>query len=277
MVNFLSTSKSKLTNSENLNGYYWNPSKGEIDLNAFKGVSVIINLAGAPIAKKWSESYKKQILESRVNSLELLLNTIRNGKYKIEHLITASAIGIYPPSELELYEEKHLPESEDFVVQVVRQWEEAAHPFEDLNIPVTYLRIGLVLSEQGGVLEKLIGPIKAFVGSGLGSGKQWQSWIHIDDLIGIFMHCLNGKISGAFNAVAPNAVTHNVFVKSVAKALGRPIVLPNVPAWALRMTLGEMADIIVKGQRVSSKKIESSGYHFKFHQLDPALEDLLAS
>ncbi|MBT8259659.1 MAG: TIGR01777 family oxidoreductase [Bacteroidia bacterium] len=273
-INYLSTNRSKLKEEENLRGFYWNPIKGEIDSECFEGVSAVINLAGAPIAKRWTESYKKLIIDSRVKSVQLLHKTIHGEGFEIEHFITASAIGIYPPSEMEFYEEDHAIEKGDFVSEVVRLWENAAGEFKNSGIPVTCIRIGLVLSDSGGVLEKISKPIKNFVGSGLGSGKQWQSWIHIDDLVGIFMYCLNKNVYGEINAVAPNAVIHNVLIKSIADSIGKPILLPNVPSWVLKLALGEMHVIVTKGQRVSSKKIEALGYAFKYHQLDSALNDL---
>ena len=274
-VNYLSTNRSKLVQKTNYNGFYWNPETSEIDENCFEGVNVIINLAGAPIAERWTKAYKQEILDSRVNSIALLANTVKRLDLKIEHFITASAIGYYPSSEVNYYDETYESDSDEFVVKVVRSWENAADEFDKLNIPVTKIRIGLVLSQNGGALEKIAKPIRNFAGAALGSGKQWQSWIHIDDVAGIFLYCMEKRITGVVNAVAPNAVTHEALVKAIAHQLERPLILPNVPVFALRVGLGEMHKIVTEGHRVSSKKIENLGYNFRFLHLDSALADLL--
>ncbi|MBT8271125.1 MAG: TIGR01777 family oxidoreductase [Bacteroidia bacterium] len=274
-VNYLTTNRSKLAQQPNYRGFYWNPATSEIDENCFEGVSVIINLAGAPIAKRWTRDYKQEILDSRVKSIELLATTVAKLNLKIDHFITASAIGYYPSSEVHYYDETFESDSDDFIVEVVRSWERAADEFTKLDVPVTKIRIGLVLSQNGGALEKIAKPIRNFAGAALGSGKQWQSWIHIDDVTGIFLYCKEKKITGVINAVAPNAVSNEALVKAIADQLERPLILPNVPVLALRVGLGEMHEIVTEGHRVSSKTIENLGYHFRFHHLDAALGDLL--
>ncbi len=276
-VHYLSTSKSKLKEEKSYKGFYWDPASGEIDTACFEGVTKIINLAGAPVAKRWTSSYKQEIMDSRIESTELLYNKVKELDLSIDHIVSASAIGIYPPSLTNFYEEEPTPEPVDFMSEVVSKWEKAASKFKDLGTQVTYVRIGLVLSKNGGVLEKLSTPIKYFVGSGLGTGHQWQSWIHIDDLVGIFMYCLKHNITGPVNAVAPNTVTNNALVKGIARTLSRPLILPNVPAGFLKLVLGEMHVIITRGQRVSSKKIENLGYQFMYNHLESALDDLLYS
>ncbi|MBT8254733.1 MAG: TIGR01777 family protein [Flavobacteriaceae bacterium] len=274
-VHYLSTGKSKLKTEERLKGFYWNPKQQIIDTACFEGVSVIINLAGASIAKRWTPSYKEEIMNSRIQSIDLLAKSVKELNIKIDHFISASAIGYYPSSEINFYDENYKSESDAFLVKVVRQWEAAARQFTDLGITETRIRIGLVLAEGGGALEELAKPIRSLAGSALGTGKQWQSWIHIDDVVGIFMYCLNNKITGPVNAVAPNPVTNKVLVHAIAKTLNRFIILPNVPVSVLKLMLGEMHVIITEGQRVSSKKIEDLGYAFQYYQLDAALEDLL--
>ena len=274
-VNYLSTNKSKLEDEPNYKGFYWNPSKNEIDTACFKDVDTIINLAGASISKRWTTSYKQQILNSRVQSLQLLFNTIKNNKIEITHLVSASAIGYYPDSKTNYYEEDFISADDGFLQQVVALWEKEAIAFKHLNINVSLIRIGIVLSINGGALSELVKPIKGFVGSPLGTGKQWQSWIHIEDLVALFLFLINEKHYGVFNAVAPNAVKQKELVKTIAKVLRKPLLLPRVPAFALKQILGEMSAIVLESQRVSSKKIESLGFSFKYHHLKPALEDLL--
>ena len=273
-VHYLTTNANILAQDSHYKGFYWNPEVGEIDSNAFEDVDVIINLAGAPIAKRWTRAHKKSILDSRVQSTELLFKTVSEHQFKISHFINASAIGYYPYSLTNYYEESYQVIDDGFVHEVVREWEKAANTFKSIT-PVTKIRIGIVLSDKGGALPQLVKPIKAFVGSALGTGKQWQSWIHIDDLIAIFMYVLDKKLEGTFNAVAPNPVTQKILTGTIAKVLKRPLILPRVPEFALRAMLGPMSEIVTKGQRVSSKKIETLGFLFKYHQLQSALEDLL--
>jgi len=274
-VHYLSTSKSKLEDKPNYKGFYWNPSSGEIDVNCFKDVDVIINLAGATIAQRWTAANKEAIIKSRVEALQLLYSTIESENITIKHLVSASAIGIYPDSLTHYYEEDFSDFDERFLAKVVTSWENEANRFKSLNIKVSKIRIGIVLSEKGGALPQLVKPIQWFVGSALGSGNQWQSWIHIEDLVAIFMYVVKHSIEGTVNAVAPNAVTQKDLVKSIAKVVKRPILLPAVPSFVLKLVLGDMSALVLESQRVSSKKIEDLGFTFKFYQLQPALEDVL--
>lgn len=274
-VNYLSTNKSKLEDKPNYKGFYWDPSKDEIDTACFNDVDTLINLAGASISKRWTDSYKAQIIDSRVQSLQLLFNIIKDKKTTIKHLVSASAIGYYPDSKTNYYEEDYTNSDDGFLQQVVALWEKEAIAFKQLNIGVSLLRIGIVLSKEGGALRELVKPIKGLVGSPLGTGKQWQSWIHIEDLVALFLFVIKEKHFGVFNAVAPNAVKQKELVKTIAKVLKKPLILPRIPAFALKQILGEMSAIVLESQRVSSKKIESLGFSFKYHHLKPALEDLL--
>lgn len=274
-VHYLSTSKRKLKTESNYKGFYWNPSEGVIDVNCFKGVGAIINLAGASVTRKWTKSYKKKILNSRLESLALLHKTIQEERIVIKQLITASAIGVYPDSRTHFYEENFRVKSNSFLGQVVKQWEDAADEFKSLNIRVAKIRIGLVLSDKGGALEQLVKPIKAFIGSPLGTGKQWQSWIHVHDLAQLFLFLVENNLEGVFNGVSPNTVKQKELVKTIANLLGKPILMPKVPSFMLRLLLGEMSEIILESQRVSSKKVEGFGFNFRYHHLRSALEDLL--
>lgn len=274
-VNYLSTSKSKLENKPNYKGFYWNPSLGEIDTNCFNKVDTIINLAGATIAKRWTKDYKEEIKNSRVNSLQLLYKTIESKNISLKHIISASAVGIYPDSLTHYYEEDFNDFNNRFLSDVVTSWENEVDTFKGLNIMVSKIRIGIVLSQKGGALPKLVKPIKLYAGSALGSGNQWQSWIHIEDLAAMFLFVMLNKLEGVFNGVAPNAVTQKQLVKTIARVVKKPILLPAVPKFVLSLILGEMCTLVLESQRVSSRKIESLGYSFKFHHLQPALEDVL--
>ncbi|HEY9184882.1 MAG TPA: TIGR01777 family oxidoreductase [Salegentibacter sp.] len=274
-VNYLTTTKDKIESQSDYKGFYWNPEKGEMDPEAFKGVSAIINLVGENIAKRWTQEQKDKILSSRVDTAALLHKSLQNNNHHITHFISASAIGIYPSSLEKLYTEDNEAVDDSFVGKVVVQWEEAADNFRDLGMEVTKVRIGLVLAREGGLLEKLKEPVNFNVGSPLGSGKQWQSWIHINDVAGIFVHTLENKLEGTYNAVAPNPVTNKELVNQVASKMGKSVWLPNVPAIAIKAVLGEMSRLVLSSQLVSSNKIEQAGYRFEYTNVAKALEDLM--
>tara|TARA_R110002050_G_scaffold39826_4_gene97796 strand:- start:5909 stop:6814 length:906 start_codon:yes stop_codon:yes gene_type:complete len=274
-VSFLTTSKSKISDSDIYQGFYWNPKTNDIDLACFKDVDAIIHLAGATISKRWTSSYKKEIESSRIKPAQFLINSLIKSDYKIKHVISASAIGIYPDSLSNYYEEEHSEGDDTFLSQVVKQWEQAVDGFSVLNIPVTKIRIGLVLSKQGGALPEIIKPMKFGLGAAFGSGEQWQSWIHITDLSRLFVYVLKNNLSGVFNAVSPNPVTNQEFTKSCGQVLNKPVFLPNIPKWFMSLVLGQMHILLFLSQRVSSKKIEDAGFQFKFHHLKQALNNLL--
>ena len=274
-VHYLTTRKSKIKLQENYKGFYWNPQLEIIDISCFEGVNIIINLAGSSIAQRWTKAYKSLILSSRKKALELLHSSIETHDFPVKHIISASAIGIYPDSKTRYYEEDFQGTDISFLRTVVRSWEGALKTFNALGIKTTALRIGIVLDKHEGALPKISGPIKGYIGSALGSGDQWQSWIHIDDLVRMFMFVLDSSLEGVFNAVAPNPVQQKDFVKSVANVLKRPIFFPKVPEFILNFALGEMSAIALESQRVSAQKIQDLGFEYDFHELDAALGDLL--
>lgn len=274
-VNYLTTRKSQIKSNPKINGYYWNPEKNIIDLECFKNVDTIINLAGSNIAKRWSDSNKLDILNSRIKSLNLLKHSISNNKINIKKIISASAIGIYPSSVDNVYKENESLISDSFLGKVVCQWESAVNSFKDLEIDVAIVRIGLVLSRDGGILSKSILPIQYGFGSFFGNGNQWQSWIHFQDISNIFYHILKYDLSGVFNGVSPNPVTNKTFTKKIAKFLNRPLLLPNLKKWMMRLLLGEMHTIIFESQNVSCEKLTKSKFKFKFDNFDQAIADLL--
>ncbi|MBZ9630748.1 TIGR01777 family oxidoreductase [Salegentibacter sp. LM13S] len=274
-VYYLSTSKDKLENKTNYKGFYWNPTKDEIDSKAIDGVDAIINLVGASIAERWTPEQKEKILKSRTETANLLYTCLQENEHQVKHLVSASAIGVYPSSLEKLYTEEDQGVDDSFVGEVVVKWEEAVDNFKDLGIEVAKIRIGLVLAETGGMLQKLKEPVNFNVGSPLGSGKQWQSWIHIDDISSIFLFAVENELTGVYNAVAPNPVTNKELVNEVASQMGKPVWLPNVPKVALKLVLGEMAHLVLSSQLVSSDKIEQEGYSFKYVNLAKALEDLI--
>jgi len=274
-VNYLTTSKHKIVSKSNYQGFYWDPSNNQIDSDCLNGVSVIVNLAGASISKRWTSAYKKEVLNSRVNSLRTLYNAIENGSYKdIKSFVSASAIGIYPTSQSKYYDESCEQVDDSFLGEVVAKWEEGIDAFKKLDINVAKVRVGLVMSNNGGALPEMAKPIKYYVGAAFGSGDQWQSWIHIVDLAKIFLFLGENNIKGVFNGVAPNPVSNNKLIKEIAKALQRPLFLPNIPKFVMNAILGEMSYILFASQRVSSKKIEEEGFNFRFRNICSALEDI---
>ncbi|WP_417365499.1 TIGR01777 family oxidoreductase [Flavobacterium beibuense] len=274
-INYLTTSKSKIRKDDSYTGFYWNPEKGVIDEDCINGVDVIIHLAGAPIAKRWTESYKKEILNSRTVTTNMLYDLLKSKENNVHQFISASAIGIYPDSMDEVYSEDNTGVDNSFVGKVVEKWEEVVDKIKGLKIRVAKIRIGLVLSSKGGMLAELAKPVSYGVGSAFGSGKQIQSWIHIEDLVEIFFYVLNNEMEGVFNAVAPYPVSQNDLVKCVAKVLKKPYFMPNVPKFVMKMMLGDMSMLMFTSQNVSAKKIIATGYQFKFLSLEKAIANEL--
>ncbi|WP_418509371.1 TIGR01777 family oxidoreductase [Corallibacter sp.] len=274
-VHYLTTSKNKIQNKENYKGFYWNPEKEEIDSNCFKDVDTIINLAGATISKRWTKQYKKQIINSRINTLKLLKTALLKEQLQISHIISASAIGVYPSSLTNYYHEDSEQISPSFLGSVVKKWETATDDFSQLGMRVSKVRIGLVLDSKEGALPQIVKPITFGFGAAFGSGNQWQSWIHINDLARLFVYVMEERLEGTFNAVAPNPVTNTDLTKTVAKILNKPLWLPNIPKSIMKLILGEMHILLFESQRVSSKKIETHAFNFKYPNLLPALENLL--
>jgi len=274
-VNYLTTSKSKIENKENYQGFYWNPGKAEIDANCVKNVDAIIHLVGASISKRWTKEHKQAILDSRLETTALLHETVKNNPNNITQIVSASAIGYYPDSLTNYYNEDEKAVNSSFLGQVVEAWEQVVDTFSTLNITVSKVRIGVVFSKKGGAFAELSKPIKYGAGAAMGTGKQWMSWIHLEDLAGVFLHVLENKLDGIYNGVAPNAATNKTITKAIAKKMNKPLFLPNIPKFAMKLALGEMHIILFESQRVSSKKIEASGFNFKYNNLDAALEKLV--
>ena len=274
-VNYLTTSKSKIENTANYKGFYWNPNQAEIDVDCIKEVDVIIHLVGASISKRWTKTHKQAILNSRLETTTLLHETVKNHPHHIKQIISASAIGYYPDSLSNYYTEDEKQISDSFLGKVVQEWEQVVNTFNTLNITVSKVRIGIVFSKKGGALLELAKPIKFGAGAAMGTGKQWMSWIHLEDLANIFLQVLEHKLEGVYNGVAPNPETNQAITKAIAKQLKKPLILPNIPKFAMKLVLGEMHIILFESQNVSSQKIEQTGFEFKYANLDEALETLV--
>lgn len=275
-VNFLSRQRKRVEEGNSqVRGFYWNPATSEIDIKCFEGVDAIINLAGNSVVHRWTERYKEAILESRINSLRTLRHALkRSGNTSISHIVSASAIGIYPSSLTELYTEEG-PFAQDYLGQVVQQWEREVDAFSSLNISVTKLRIGLVLATEAGALPPMIKSVKTLTAAPFGNGKQWQSWIHCEDVANMFMFCIEKQCKGVFNAVAPNPIIQKKLLREVARSLRRPLILPGIPKFLIKLIMGEMATLLYSSQRVSCKKIETHGFTFAHRTINSAIESLL--
>jgi len=237
-----------------------------------EGVDAIIHLAGAGVAdKRWSKSRKEEILMSRVKSTKLLYTTLSKTPNAVKVIVSASAIGYYGfQSDEELTEESK--PGTDFLAKVTNQWEAEVDKLASLKVRVVKLRIGIVLSEKGGALVEMAKPIRWGVGSPLGTGSQYISWIHLDDLCEMFIHAIDtNQMNGAFNAVTGNWVTNEEMTKAIANTLKKPLWLPNVPAFVLKIIVGEMAAIVLGGSKVTADKIKGTGFKFIYTTVEEAL------
>lgn len=277
-IHFLTTQKSKLNALQGAKGFYWNPTNGEIDAACIEGVDTIIHLSGASISKRWTKKYKKQILDSRVKGTHLLVEMLKQQqeKHSVKQVVAASAIGIYPSSENRTYHEDYpLAPSSNFLEQVVVAWEKAVDEFSSLAIVVAKLRIGLVLTATGGVLAPLKIPTFFGFGAAFGNGKQYQSWIHVNDLVTLLLVAAEQKWEGVYNAVSPEAVTQTYFTKTLAKAMNRPYFMPPIPKIFIQLLVGEMSVLILNSHQISADKIVQKGFVFQHTDLQKAIKSLL--
>ena len=252
----------------------WDPENSVLDISHIKNLYSVINLAGESIdGSRWTSNYKRKILDSRVNSTRLLFNKVKEMKELPKSFISASATGFYEVNTDNPQAETDLP-GNNFLSDVVQQWEKEILKFKSLGLRTTTFRIGLVLSKDGGVLKRLYPIFKFFLGVPIGSGKQMISWIHESDMIGLInMAIESNKLEGIYNAVAPEIITNTEFTKSLLKSLNRfsyPSII-KAPSFIVRILFGEQSDLVLNGLNVSSEKIMLSNYKFKFTKLSSAL------
>jgi len=259
--------------------FLWDVNKKEIDPESLHSTDAIIHLAGAGIADKtWSKSRKLEIVKSRVNSTRVLYEALSKGNHNVKSFVSASAIGIYGMNDNGTLITENSRYGTDFLSNVVKKWEEEGDQIATLGIRVVKIRIGIVLSEKGGALKEMIRPVNLYVGAPLGSGEQSISWIHLDDLCNIFIRAIEDEaMEGVYNGVAPNPVTNKEFTKVLGTVLHKPLILPAIPGFVVKILLGEMADLVLKGGQVSSHKLEKTGFQFKFEKVEDAIQDLLRS
>lgn len=254
----------------------WNIDENYIDERAFENVEHIIHLAGAGIAdKRWTNAYKKEILDSRIRSSQLIYNYTTKLNIKVKTLVGASAVGFYGArSSEELVNENEKPIN-DFLSRTCLAWENSYLPFKELGIRTPIIRIGVILSNNGGAYKKMVPPFKFNLGCSIGSGKQYFPWIHINDVANIFVHALkNELLKETYNAVGSEHVNMNTFSKQLAKSIHRFTFLPNVPTFVLKMVLGESHLMVTEGLKISNQKIKDAGFKFEFENLSDALTNL---
>lgn len=264
-------------NAEGVTYYIWDVSNQNIEEAAVLKADYIIHLAGENIAeKKWTAKRKAEIMESRTQSAQLIYNVLKKHNKRIEAFVSASGIGFYGAINGEgICTENTLP-ANDFIGTTCQEWEKSADLVAGLGIRTVKIRTGLVLGKDEGILKKLTPIFKRGLGSALGSGKQYMPWIHIQDLCMMYIEAIeNEKMTGAYNATINDSTTNLTFSKALANSFGYSIWLPNVPAFLIRLAMGEMASIVLSGRRVSSDKVKSLGFRFQFKNLKKALKDCL--
>lgn len=270
----LTTQKNLTSNIQGLTHVYWNPASGELDKHALEGADAAINLAGYNVSNRWTASNKKKMVDSRIESTQLLVKTIKNLASPPKILVSTSASGYYPSSQMQ--QEENASAGSGFLAELTKKWEQSAEEIEQKST-LCILRVGVVLSEKGGALSKLLPLFKWGLGSPLGSGKQKMSWIHVNDLARMYIYCIDQKISGVYNACAPQSVSNEDFSKSLATALKKPYFLPAVPAFILKLVLGDMSSMLLDSQNLSSKKIQEKGFQFEFPEIGTAFSQIARS
>ena len=256
--------------------FVWDVTRGTVDAAAFQGVDTIIHLAGAGIAdRRWTPQRKEEIRDSRIASTRLLFQFLKNNSHTVKAVLSASAIGYYGFDEVDQILSEEDAAGTDFLAMVTRDWEREVDTLADLQLRVVKLRIGIVLSQGGGALPALCRTVQWGVGAALGTGRQMISWIHADDLCGMFIHALDDeRMQGAYNAVT-DWCTNAEMTRAIANVLRKPLWLPNVPSMVMQLLLGEMAALVLTGNRISSAKIRQTGFQPHFTALENTLQNLL--
>ena len=258
--------------------YQWDVEKEYVEDGAVENVSHLIHLAGAGVAdKKWTAERKKVIVESRTKSIGLIAAKIKEAGVRLKSFVSASGSSYYGEDTGERHHLEQSPAGKDFLSEVTVAWENAADAIAQLGVRTVKLRTGIVLTEAGGALEKLAQPARLGLGAALGSGKQWMSWIHIDDICNMYITAMeNEKWKGPYNAVTANPVRNKEFTIQICQVLGRALWLPNVLAFALRLVFGEMANVVLGSSYVVNGRIANeTDFIYQFPELDGALKDIL--
>lgn len=255
--------------------FKWDIEKQEIDPACINGVGTIIHLAGAGIAdERWTDERKQILIKSRTDSIALIYKLLKEAPHQVKSVISASAAGYYSDRDEELMFEESEP-AHDFLGECCIKWEQAVDKGTDLGLRVVKFRTGVILDKDSGALQKIAQPIKYGFGAPLGNGKQWISWIHLDDVAEMYVFGVeNEYIKGAFNMSSPQPLTNAALTKAIAKQLDRPLWLPNVPSFALKLALGEMSAVVLGSTKMSTQKIEEIGFKFSFPNIETALQEI---
>ncbi len=263
----------KAGKNRNVTTYLWDVEHGFIDPNCIKGVDVVVHLAGEGIAdKRWSRERKKALVQSRTKSIALVYKLLKTKEHQVKAVISASGVGYYGNRGEELMYEDNIP-SQDFLGECCILWEKAVDEGLELGLRIAKFRTGVVLSKHSGALPQLARTIRMGIGSPLGDGKQWISWIHMQDVVDIYMMAIEDEnINGVYNMVAPNAVTNIQLTQAIARQLSKPLWAPHVPEFILKLLLGEMAQVVLDSTKASAAKIQIAGYKFLYVNVKDALE-----
>lgn len=275
-VHWLTTQKSPNNVPEGVQTFYWNPAEGKIDDQCWNGVDALIHLAGATIAKRWTPQYKTILLESRVVSANVLYASLKKvPQHQVKHILSASGTAIYPDDSQAVYTEHSHIQSSTFLGTLVQRWEATVDQFSKLDLTVTKVRTGVVYAREGGALNPIVQPIRWGMGAFFGSGKQMQSWIHLHDIVQLYAWLLEKGHAGFFNGVAPHAVSNKEQTKIIARLLKRPLWLPPVPRWVMKLVLGDMHELLFNDKKILPQRALDLGFKFTYPDAEKALNDLL--
>lgn len=273
-VHVLVRDVSKYSSSLQVKYFEWNTQSLTIDSNAFEGVEAIINLAGKNINCRWNTKNKQEILESRLRASKTLYNFLSTNSHQVKHILHASAIGIYPSSLHNQYDENQEEFNNAFLGSICQQWEKANTSFEQLGIKNAFVRIGLVLDSKQGALPEMKKLVAFGIGNRLGTGKQYYSWIHQADLIRLMLHIVENQLEGIYNGVSSEPVTQFEFNNELAFVLKKRFWIPQIPSLLFKIGLGERSQLLLDSQYVMNQKILDSGFTFQFTNVQAALKEI---
>lgn len=262
--------------SPKIEAFKWNIEKGEIDEACVDGADAIVHLAGENLgAKPWTNQRKKEIIDSRTRSVALIYDVLRKrSDHQVRSVVSASAVGFYGNQGNEILTESSKP-GVNFLAETCMAWETAVDKGKNLGLRIVKFRNGIVLARDGGALPRLTKPIKAGIGAPLGSGKQWVPWIHIHDLVRMYMFALDHRhLQGPYNAASPHPVTNKTLTRAIAQQLNRKVLLPAIPAIVLRAIMGKMSELVITSDRTTADKIILEGFTFAYPDIEQALYDL---
>ena len=273
-VHVLVRDVSKYSSSLQVKYFEWNTQSLTIDSNAFEGVEAIINLAGKNINCRWNTKNKQEILESRLRASKTLYNFLSTNSHQVKHILHASAIGIYPSSFHNQYDESQDEFNNAFLGSICQKWEKVNTSFEQLGIKNAFVRIGLVLDSKHGALPEMKKLVSFGIGNRLGTGKQYYSWIHQADLVRLMLHIVENQLEGVYNGVASEPITQFEFNNELALVLKKKFWIPQIPTLLFKIGLGERSQLLLDSQYVMNKKILDSGYTFQFTNVQAALKEI---